>query len=247
MINDYKKYKMNHKEWIICMLKYLVVLLGISYLFFDNLYMIILLCPLLIFYVKQEISDKERKRLKRLNLEYKEMIMSVASALHAGYSVENAFKNALNDMQLIYPEGSYIETELRVIVRGLDNNISIEDLIMDFAQRSGLEDIYNFGQVLKIAKRNGGNLVKIITNTAENISQKIEISQEIDTAIAAKKLEQTIMGIMPFAIVLYIRVSNQVYISALYHNLIGIVVMLVSLLLTVGTNFWAKKLIQIEV
>ena len=55
------------------------------------------------------------------------------------------------------------------------------------------------------------------------------------------------MGIMPFAIVLYIRVSNQVYISALYHNLIGIVVMLVSLLLTVGTNFWAKKLIQIEV
>ena len=101
--------------------------------------------------------------------------------------------------------------------------------------------------MLKIAKRNGGNLVKIITNTAENISQKIEISQEIDTAIAAKKLEQTIMGIMPFAIVLYIRVSNQVYISALYHNLIGIVVMLVSLLLTVGTNFWAKKLIQIEV
>ena len=55
------------------------------------------------------------------------------------------------------------------------NNIPIEALLSNFAQRSGVEDIENFANVFATCYRKGGNIKEIIKNTAEIIGDKIEI------------------------------------------------------------------------
>lgn len=247
METDYRVYRYTRSEWVINIFKYGLIICFISYLFFDSLVMAIVISPMIIFAIKAHLEEKKSKRLARLNLEFKEMINFVASGLNAGYSMENAFRNARKDIRLIYPSGSYIEEELKIIVRGIDNSIPIERLISDFADRCGLEDVYNFSEVIKVAKKTGGDTIKIIGKTVENISDKIGVAKEIDTLMAGKVLEQKIMSIMPFLIVLYIRLSNGSYMSVLYHNPMGIGVMAVCLILTLVTNMWAKKLIAIEV
>ncbi len=244
---DYSIYRLTTFEWIYCLCKYTLLLIGIGILFYDSILSTILISPIIYLFIKQEINKKKAIRLKQLNLEYKELILSVASSLNAGYSLENSFRNSQKDIKVIFPKGSYIEQELNIIINGIENNIPIEKMMLKFADRSGLEEAHNFAEILKIAKRSGGNLIKIIGKTAQKISEKIEVNQEIDTTIASKKLEQRIMELMPFLIVLYIRISNFDYVKGLYHNPIGIIVMTISLGLTFITNMWARKIVNIEV
>ena len=72
-------------------------------------------------------------------------------------------------------------------------NENIESILKDFAERSGIEEIQHFADVFGF-KRTGGNLVEIIRTTTRMISERIEIKQEIETSLAAKRQEQRILS-----------------------------------------------------
>ena len=58
------------------------------------------------------------------------------------------------------------------------------------AEHVGLEEFYQFAQVISIAKKSGGNLIEITENTIEHLSQAIQTKEEIHTMIAAKQMEK---------------------------------------------------------
>ena len=71
----------------------------------------------------------------------------------------------------------------------LNLNISIEDAFNEFAKECRVEEINNFSEILSYAKRSGGNLIQIIKNTTDSISEKIDVKREISTIISAKQFE----------------------------------------------------------
>lgn len=129
----------------------------------------------------------------------------------------------------------------------MDRNIPIAELVMDFGRRSGTEDIENFANVIRAAKQNGGNLIRIIQKTVNSISDKMMVEEEIQTMIAAKKLEEKIMMVMPYGILLYLRVSNGDFLQVLYHNLIGAGIMLLFLIGVNIAGMWAEKIMEIPI
>ena len=81
----------------------------------------------------------------------------------------------------IYGEESDIVRELELICTGLNNNINIEVLLTDFAERSGLDDVMSFANVFEVCNRQGGDLKRVVNQTRDVISDKMEIEMEIDT------------------------------------------------------------------
>lgn len=73
--------------------------------------------------------------------------------------------------------------------------IPVGELFAELGQRSQVEDIRNFAEVLTIARRMGGPLDKILENTERTIRERVETRKEIDAAQAAKKYEQQIMSL----------------------------------------------------
>ena len=71
-----------------------------------------------------------------------------------------------------------------------------------------MEDIQSFVNVYAIAKRTGGNLEQVLHNTAARLRDKMEVMEEIEACIAAKKMEEKIMGCMPCGIILYLRLLS---------------------------------------
>lgn len=169
--------------------------------------------------------QKAEKSREDLAIEFRECILAVATFLQAGYSVENAFLECGQDMALMYGEDAAICQELKFIKRGLNINISLEELLTDMAERSACEDIAQFAQIFALAKRNGGNMSEIIRNSAGQIGRQIELRQEIQMLLSGKKMELTVMKVMPFGILLYIDMANPGYFDPLYHNLLGIIIM----------------------
>ncbi len=244
---SYQVYIMNSKEKGVCFLKGILMLGLVSFLFYDSCICFFVLSPGLIYVYKKEKEQLRKKRLGQLREEFKEGILAMQSAIDTGYSVENAFAEAVKDLAMIYPEGSYITEEFKRIVQGIRLNKTVESLLGEFGKRSGIEDIQNFAEVFMIAKKSGGDLLLIIRSTVQTIREKIEVQNEIQTMMSGKKLEQKVMNVIPFCILLYVRMTSKGLLEAMYGNLLGIAVMSVCLVLYFFAVFMAGKIVSVEV
>ncbi len=247
MKTDYRVYKLKRGECILCCIIFLILVCSISILFFNSWLFFPVLLPLVWFLFKDYIRTQANKRERKLVTEFKEMIMALAANMEAGYSLERACYMAADEMKSLYQGSSYIEQELAYILHGLEMNENIEALLADFGERSGNGDIMEFAQVVAVAKRSGGNLIRIVKKSAYTIGQKIEVENEIDTTVTAKRLEQRIMSLMPFGIILYLRIANQGYMDILYETVTGRIVMTVCLVLVGLATVWGEKIVKIEV
>ncbi len=179
--------------------------------------------------------------------QFKDALISISSALKAGYSVENAVSESLSEMRSLYGTDSLIFTELQKAVSAMSLGMTVENAFTELALRCGVDDIMLFASVLSIAKRSGGNLVEIINKTSGDISSKADIKREISVAVSSKRLEQRIMSFMPLCIILYIGLFSPDMIAPLYGNLIGIAIMTVCLGLYIFAFFISLRIMNIEV
>lgn len=247
MIDNYNKYKYSNKERVYYFLIGSVLGMGVGYLFYSNIFISISMSTFGFFNLHIMKKQLIKTRKWQLNLEFREGLASLSSALNAGYSLENGFVQATRDLKLMYPGKSLIVPEFERITNLININQSIEEIMLSFGERSNVEDIKNFARVLEIAKRTGGDLIRIIRSTEKTISDKIEINREIITLITAKKLESNIMCIIPFGIIIYLRLFSDGYLNPLYHNLFGYVFMTILLILYLFVYFLAKKIVSIEI
>ncbi len=186
--------------------------------------------------------DKLKKRKSDLKTEFKECIQSVLASMGAGMSVENAFMESMEDMELMFGRDSDICRELEMIKRGLVINIPVEELLRDFGDRSDCSEIREFAEVFGIAKRTGGNMKEIMDMAVSSIVGRIETDEEIKLNLSGKRLEFNIMKAMPFLMLIYMNIGYPGYFDPLYHNFSGVLIMTVSLVIYLAAYVWGESI-----
>lgn len=244
---DYRKYRPHIKEVVPAGIVYEAVLALVGFLFYNSLLPCLLFAPG--FWLFMKALDKRwcDRRQRRLNAEFKELLVALSANMAAGYSLESAFAPAYEELKGIYQGRSLIEKETLYIVRGLQMSADVDVLLADFAERSGLADIREFAGVVKVAKGAGGNLIQMMRRMIHGIDGRIEVEDEIDTMITSKRLEQKIMSAMPFVIILYLRTCNRGYMDVLYGSVFGVVFMTVCLVVIAATVLWGRRITDIRV
>lgn len=240
---DYRSYPLAGGEWLWVAGQSAGIVFLLAYFFYKSLWAVLPLGVLGFFYAEMERKKRNEKRREELTVQFKECILSVSASLQAGYAIENAFLESREDMKSMYGEQSLIYQELEYIRRGLVINITLEEQLNDLAQRSDCEEIEQFARIFSIAKRSGGNLTEIIKASANIISQRVEARQEIQILLAGRRMEQTIMRLMPFGILLYIGSTYPGYFNPLYHNLQGAAVMSLCLTLYLAAYLLGNRIL----
>ena len=233
------------------MLRYIaeaiLILMLVGYLFYNNAWIGLVFFPYVFYHIKRGQKIYEKKRQEKLSIEFKDGMQAVVSALSAGYSIENSFREALKELELLYGRKVYIYQGFSKIVNKLNLNQNIEDAFDVFAKECQVEEISNFAEILSYAKRSGGNLIQIIKTTTDTISEKIDVKREINTIITAKQLEQNIMNYVPLGIILYMRLTSPEMFVKVYGNVAGIIVMTSCLLVYFAARVIAEKIVDIKV
>ena len=193
------------------------------------------------------VQEQAHQKEKEFQLQFKEAILAVSSAMNIGYSVENAFREAQKELKKIYPEEARISKELQMIVRQLRVHVPMEQILEELSQRAPTEDVRNFVTVFVAAKKSGGNMIAIIQNTANQIGDKIDVKREIDTILAAKRYEFRVMSVVPYAIIGYMSLSFPEFMECLYGNILGIGVMTICLVIYLAAYYLGLRIIRIEV
>ena len=245
-LQDYDDYLLSPGEWLFALVKGAAILMLIAYVFYRSIAAFIIALPGLALYLIRERRNTVRRRRHELMLQFREMMHAVIAGLQAGYSIENSFVHAYEDMKLLYGADAMISRELKSIARKLKNNQNIEDVLDDLAKRAHIQDITDFAEVFRIAKRSGGDLPGILRNTADLIGDRIEVQREIATQISSKKMEQGIMDLVPFGIILYIDATSPGFFDPLYHSPFGVAVMSGMLAVYIGAYLLAEKILDIK-
>lgn len=218
-----------------------------AWLYYRSIFMVLPLLPVFLWQFRMMEDECARKKEQEFQMQFKEAIQIVSSALNTGYSVENAFREAQKELKLIYPETARISKEFLVITRQLRIHVPMEQILEEFGERVQTEDVRNFVTVFTAAKKSGGNMIAIIQDTVRQISDKIDVKREIDTLLAAKRYEFRVMSVIPYAIIGYMCFSFPEFMDSLYGNLFGIGVMTVCLGIYMGAYYLGIRMIKIEV
>lgn len=244
MILDYKKYKYSFKDILINALMWIATSGLIAYFFYRSLLIFIILLLFFPLFINFRRAGYVFKRQWELMLEFQDFLSAVQVGIYSGNSIENAVLGSYEDMVSLYTKDGYMTKEIRSIITGLNNNLTLEELFYDLGERSGVEEIMDFAAILALAKRSGGNLREIISECNNCIEEKIDIKRDIDVMIAGERLQHRIMCIVPMGIILYIQITSPGYLDSLYHNLFGYAVMTGCLLLYIISILWSEKIIS---
>ncbi len=224
-MRDYRTYHYCARERIRYFLEAMLLILLVSDLFYHSWLALGLIVPFYPIYLKIRARQLLQRQKQELCLQFKETILAVAAALNAGYSVENAWREARSEMVQMYGPEALMVQELQHMLAHLAMNVPLEQLLRDFARRSDMEDVNNFCQVFFFAKRTGGDFIGIIRKTAGQIGEKIDLQLQLQADLAARRLESRIMNLMPMGILLYLKLTSPGYFDVLYQNPAGICVM----------------------
>ncbi len=234
------------REKITKLIAALLLVLFLCWFFYRSLKALPFLLPVGAAFLLGKEKDDRRKKKEDLRRQFRDMVQSLAASLRAGYAVENAFSESYGEMLSLYGRNSEICMALRRILLGLKNNITVETLMEQFGRSSGVEEVTEFAEVFRAAKKSGGNLAEIMDRTAGMIGERIDTADEIKVAIAAKEMEQKIMNVVPFGIVFYISLTSPGFFDGLFGNPTGVLIMTGCLVLYLGAFLLGRKMTRFE-
>ena len=244
---DYDRYEMGIRELAWCAFVGGLLAGVIAWLFYRSCWGMVLFPFIAVFYGRQYRKAQIKKRKEQLLREFKDAMQAVSTALLAGYSMENAWREAEKEITELLGKSSLMYAEIHQINSAVRMNEPLEKMLADFAARSGCEEIESFSEVFSFAKRSGGDFPKIIRTTVQKLAGRMEVEREISTVLAGKKLEGRIMNVMPIGILAYMTLTSGDFLDALYGNVAGIAIMSVALLVYAATLKLSEHILDIRV
>ena len=155
-------------EYIFLAVKSIAVILLITYVFYESFLPIFFMIPIWVIYARDGLRDLCRKKEKEFRVQFSNAIQAMGAALKAGYSVENAIREAEKDLAPMYEENVRIRKEFRKMVHQLDMKMPAVSVMEQFSERMKQEDTEDFVTVFSSAKMSGGDSISIIRNAVEN-------------------------------------------------------------------------------
>lgn len=222
IIRDYSVYTMSQREKILFFSGGFACIAFVVYLFYHSFIAALIAGAAVFKLTPLYCSLMVQRRMNTLDIQFRDLLTSLSASVSAGRHMSEAICEAPENLSLMYDSDDLIMIELEHMRRSIcENNESDKVLLMDFARRTGSEDINNFVQVYTTCRSLGGDTEKIIARTSEILTDKMNIEREIKAITAQKKLEGRIISLMPLAMLLVLNLVSPAYISPLYSTMMG--------------------------
>lgn len=215
---------------------------------FYNSFLGVLIFPIITWLnTKRMKAESGEKFARQLETEYREMFLSITGSLQTGYSIEKAFGESGESLKILYGDKSVLLPHVRELNSKVRLRKPIEQAFEELSEKFDNEDLSDFAQIFRFGKRLGGDYIENIRDTTRRISERVEVRQEIRTAIAQQQMELKVMMVMPLGILAYMKISAPEFMEPSYGNLPGIIIMTVCLLIYAGCIILGKKIIDIKI
>jgi tight adherence protein B len=214
---------------------------GLFYLILEQLVFILVGGIIGFLLPKWYLRKKQRERVSKFNEGLADMITTIVGSLRAGFSFPQALKSVVEEAS------SPIRDEMESVLKEMQYGKNIEDALNDLKERMPSEDLDLMIQAILIQRQVGGNLATVLDKIVETIRDRTKIHRQISTLTAQGRLSGYVIALLPVILgfVLYLMQPN--YIGTLFHNPIGIAMLVTAFISGIIGFVMIKKITSIEV
>jgi tight adherence protein B len=187
------------------------------------------------------VRTAQQRRLKAFNNQLADAITFIANSMRAGNSLLQAMENVAREMP------PPISEEFGRVVYEVGIGLSIPQALNNMVRRVKSEDLDLMVTAVIIQHEVGGNLADILDTINETIRERVRILGEIRALTAQQRLTGYIIGFLPFGLALIIYLINRPYISNLFTDPCGLILIGVGVFMMALGFFLIRKVTQIEV
>jgi tight adherence protein B len=247
MKRHFALHRLNQSQRIRLYLILSPALFVVGLLFFNSMIVSLLLQVLLIPAELHYIKQIEYRLKREMSDQFRDLLYSLSASIATGRQMREALEDATEALKIIYDEKSLLCIELTKILKQVgETNESLEKLLLEFADRTKVQDIQSFVDIYMVSRKTGGNLEKVIHKTADILLERMELEKSIRVLTAQKRMESRIMVIMPFLVLLFLRVSSPEYLQVMYSTWFGRMLMSIALISIISSYLLSMKFTQIE-
>jgi len=223
------------------------IMVVLTWIFYRNLLFFAFSLPFGVMVYSSVRTERFRKNRDIERRRCRDAFLSMASALAAGYALEQSVVQADKDIAGVWGEDSDFLRRFRQMEREIVMHKPIEEAFESFASDTGLNEVKELAGLLAIAKRGGGHTKDLLREFATQLDEQLYVESEIQTHLTQKRMELNIMSLMPAFIVLYMQIGSYDMVAGLYAQLWGRVFMSVCLLLYAFAYGMGRQMLNIEV
>jgi tight adherence protein B len=99
--------------------------------------------------------------------------------------------------------------------------------------------------VFEICFQKGGDMQKVVRNSYDMMGNKMIIQEEIQTMMTSNRTQQSVMSVVPIAIIAFLRLSSSSFAES-FASATGVLTMTVAIGIFVGSFLYGRKIIDIK-
>lgn len=181
------------------------------------------------------------KRMKKLEEQMPEATDLMSRALRSGH----AFPSTLQMVGTEMPEP--IAGEFRIVFDEINYGVAMSDALLNLATRVPLTDMRYFVIAVLIQRESGGNLAEILGSISQIIRERLKLLGRVRVLSAEGKMSAWILGLLPFAVGVMIKIVHPTFLEVLWTDPIGVRLIWGALGMMVVGVLWMRKIIHIHV
>jgi tight adherence protein B len=187
------------------------------------------------------LNIRTSNRQKAFSEQLPDTLTLMAGSLSAGFSLPQAVDSVVKEgLEPISSEMQKAVVEARL-------GVPIEEALENIAVRTQNKDFAWVVMAIRIQRQVGGNLSEILRIVAETLRERAYLRRQIRTLSAEGRISAVIIAAMPFVMLIYLLFVRPEYITLLFTETLGLIMIVGALILQVVGWFWMRKLVSFEV
>lgn len=184
---------------------------------------------------------RRSRRRKAFNAGLPDTLQLISGSLSAGLSLAQS-------VDTVVREGpDPIATEFRRVLVETRLGVTIEDALEGLAERFESKDFEWVVMAIRIQRQVGGNLAELLDTVAATMREREYVRRQVNALAAEGKLSAWVLGLLPPLFMVYLLLTNYDYVSVMFTDPLGILMLVgAGLWLAVGV-FWMSRLVKVEV
>lgn len=197
--------------------------------------------PLGIFLPIMYVSSKRKQRLNKFAEQFPDVLDFMARSLRAGNPFSASLKGVANEMP--DPIGS----EFGIAFDEMNYGLELEEALKNLGKRSGSDEMNMFITAVLIQRSTGGNMADVLNRIATVMRSRAGVIRDVAILSAEMRMSANVLIALPFIVAVVISVLNPSYLSVLFDNTAGQIVIFMQLVLMLIGYFIMRRMINFHV
>lgn len=182
-----------------------------------------------------------RKRRESFTEQLSDCLTTVANALRAGYSFQQAMDVVAKEME------PPMSTEFERVAADISMGVTMEEALEQMNRRVASQDFDLVVTAVLIQREVGGNLAQILDTIGETINERIRMKREIGALTAQGRFSAWVLIMLPFAVATFCYFFNHDQMMMLFTEESGRMALAVAIIMEIIGFIVIQKIVDIEV